>query len=53
MSLLIAMMIGQTVGGAVGVRLHRAGRTAGVGRVDRAAGSGVLFLLVVCVLAAV
>jgi hypothetical protein len=55
-SLLIAMMIGQTVGGAVGVRLHRAMPTAGVDRVDRAAGigvGGVLFLLVVWVLAAV
>jgi S1-C subfamily serine protease len=55
-SLLVAMVVGQAVGAAVGVRLHRAVHSAGVGRVDRAAGAGVggaLFLLVVWVLAAV
>jgi S1-C subfamily serine protease len=55
-SLLIAMVIGQMVGRAVGVRLHRAVHTAGIGRIDRAVGTGVggaLFLLVVWVLAAV
>jgi len=55
-ALLVAMVGGQAVGAAVGVRLHRAVHAAGVGRVDKAAGSGVggaLFLLVVWVLAAV
>ncbi len=52
--LLVAMAVGQGAGVALGVRLHRAVHTAGVGRVDRAAGAGVggaLLLLVVWVLA--
>jgi S1-C subfamily serine protease len=54
--LLVAMVVGQAVGMGVGARLHRAVHTAGVGRLDRAAGvgvGGVLFLLVVWLLSSV
>lgn len=39
--LFVAMLIGQGIGVRIGLRLHRAVHSAGVGKVDRAAGVGV------------
>jgi S1-C subfamily serine protease len=55
-ALLVALVVGQAVGVAGGLRLHRAVHRSGVGRADRVAGVGVGgagFLLVVWLLSSV